>query len=171
MFQNYVVIRSNMYYIIWKQRDITKFNTYFKSSVPFPICNIPDGLMMIVICWNILPYHHHHLPSWIRSFDLFRHRRIAIVSWGVHDLLFLEVCSWGYVSGVWCRPFFQDGWSSFVCIWVSCLVFQRSLVLFLWLCFLFCPVPCIPLTLRRKRISAASRRVMSRFVVTHVSLP
>jgi len=28
-----------------------------------------------------------------------------------------------------------------------------------------------PLTLLRKRISAASRRVMSRFVVTHVSLP
>ena len=36
---------------------------------------------------------HHHLPPWIRSFDLFRHRRIAIVSWGVHDLFFLEVCS------------------------------------------------------------------------------
>ena len=28
-----------------------------------------------------------------------------------------------------------------------------------------------PLTLLRKRISAASRRVMSRFMVTHVSLP
>ena len=28
-----------------------------------------------------------------------------------------------------------------------------------------------PLTLLRKRISAASMRVMSRFVVTHVSLP
>ena len=37
--------------------------------------------------------HHHHLPPWIRSFDLFRHRRIAIVSWGIHDLFFLEVCS------------------------------------------------------------------------------
>ena len=35
----------------------------------------------------------HHLPPWIRSFDLFRHRRIAIVSWGVHGLFFLEVCS------------------------------------------------------------------------------
>ena len=34
-----------------------------------------------------------HLPPWIRSFDLFRHRRIAIVSWGVHGLFFLEVCS------------------------------------------------------------------------------
>ena len=27
----------------------------------------------------------HHLPTWIRSFGLFRHRRIAIVSWDVHD--------------------------------------------------------------------------------------
>ena len=25
---------------------------------------------------------YNHLPPWIRSFDLFRHRRIAIVSWG-----------------------------------------------------------------------------------------
>jgi len=38
-------------------------------------------------------HHHHHLPPWIRSFDLFRHRRIAIFSWGVHGLFFLEVCS------------------------------------------------------------------------------
>ena len=82
-------------------------------------------------------YHRHHLPLWIRSFDLFRYRRIAIVSWGVHDLFFLEVCSWGRVSGVWCCPFFQGGWSSFVCISVSRLVFQRSLVLYLWLRFLF----------------------------------
>ena len=121
-------------------------------------------------------HHHHHLPPWIRSFDLFRHRRIAIVSWGVQDLFFLEVCSWGrffsrFFSGVWCCPFFQGGWSSFVCIWVSRLVFQRSLVLFLSLRFLFHLVLCIPLTLLRKRISAASRRVMSLFVVTHVSLP
>ena len=27
-------------------------------------------------------HHLHHLPPWIRSFDLFRHRRIDIVSWG-----------------------------------------------------------------------------------------
>ena len=38
-------------------------------------------------------HHHHLLPPWIRSFDLFRHRRIAIVSWDVHDLFFLEICS------------------------------------------------------------------------------
>jgi len=89
-------------------------------------------------------HHYHHFPPWIRSFDLFRHRRITIVSWGVHDLVFLEVCSWGRVSGVWCCPFFHGGWSSFVCIWVSRLVFHRSLVLFLWLRFLFYPALCIP---------------------------
>jgi len=38
-------------------------------------------------------HHHHHLPPLIRTFDLFQHRRIAIVSWGAHDLFFLEVCS------------------------------------------------------------------------------
>jgi len=43
--------------------------------------------------------HHLHLAPWIRSFDLFRHRHIAIVCWGVHDLFFLDVCSWGRVSG------------------------------------------------------------------------
>ena len=37
--------------------------------------------------------HHHHLPPWVRSIDLFRHRRVAIVSWGVRDRFFLEVCS------------------------------------------------------------------------------
>ena len=83
------------------------------------------------------PPHHHHLPPWIRSLDLFRHRRVAIVSWGVHDLFFLEVCTWGRVSEIWLCPFFQDGCFSFVCIWISRLVFQESLVLFLWLRFLF----------------------------------
>ena len=34
----------------------------------------------------------HHLPPRISSFDLFWHRRIAIISWGVHDIFFLEVC-------------------------------------------------------------------------------
>jgi hypothetical protein len=74
---------------------------------------------------------------------MFQHRRVAIISLGVHDLFFLEVCSWGRVSGVWCCPFFQDGWSSFICVWISRLVFHRSLVLSLWLCFLFCLVLCI----------------------------
>ena len=34
----------------------------------------------------------------LASFDLFRHRRITIVFWGVHGLFFLEVCSWVRVS-------------------------------------------------------------------------
>ena len=37
--------------------------------------------------------NNNSLPPWIRSFDLLRHRLIAIVSWGVHDLFFLKVCS------------------------------------------------------------------------------
>ena len=27
-----------------------------------------------------ISYHQHHLPPWIRSFELFRHRRVTIVS-------------------------------------------------------------------------------------------
>jgi len=50
----------------------------------------------------------------------------------------------GVFRGVWCCPFFQGGWSSFVCIWVSRLVFQRSVVRFLWLPLLFYPALCIP---------------------------
>jgi len=73
-------------------------------------------------------HHHHHLPPWIKSFDLFRHRRVAIVSWGVRDPFLPGVCRWGRVSGVWCCPFFRDGWSSFVCIWVSRLVFPHYLI-------------------------------------------
>ena len=88
-------------------------------------------------------HHYYHLPPCIRSLDLFRQRRVAIVSWGVRGPFFLEVCSWGRVSEVWCCPFFQDGWSSFVYIWLSRLVFQRSPGLFLWLRFLFCLVLCI----------------------------
>ena len=104
----------------------------------------------IVACWYKYPFevygttikdHHHHLPARIRSFDLFWHRRI-VVSWGIHGLFFFEVCSWGRVSGVWCCAFFQGGWFSFVCIWVSHLVFQKSLGLFLWLRFLFYPALC-----------------------------
>jgi hypothetical protein len=43
----------------------------------------------LVLCNKQTFYHHHHLPPWIRSLDLFRHRRVAIVSWGVHGLFFL----------------------------------------------------------------------------------
>jgi hypothetical protein len=41
---------------------------------------------------KITGHHHHHLSPWIRSFDLFRHRRVAIVSWGVRDPFFPGVC-------------------------------------------------------------------------------
>jgi len=57
-------------------------------------------LLYFNLVLSIYPYyyyyhhHHHHLPPpWIRSFDLFRHRRIVIVCWGVHGLFFLDVCS------------------------------------------------------------------------------
>ena len=40
-----------------------------------------------------IDHHHLLLPPWIRSFDLFRHRRVAIVSWGVRDPFFSEVCT------------------------------------------------------------------------------
>ena len=104
------------------------------------------GTLPVKVCVFLrtsLIHHHHHLPPWIRSFDLLQHRRIAIISCGVRDPFFCRVCRWGRISGVWCCPFFRGGWSSFVCIWVSCLVFQRSLVLVLCLRFLFCPVLCI----------------------------
>jgi hypothetical protein len=45
-------------------------------------------------------HHHNHLTPWIRSFDLFFHRRVCIVSCGVHDLFFLEDCILRRVSGV-----------------------------------------------------------------------
>ena len=93
-----------------------------------------------ILFLTIISHHHHHLPPWIRSFDLFLHRRVGIVSWGVRDSFFPGVCRWGHISGVWCCPFFRGGWSSFVCIWVSRLVFQRSIVLVLCLRFLFCLV-------------------------------
>ena len=127
---------------------------YFKNLIPFKYFTL---LTWCIACHR---HHHHHLPPWVRSFDLFWHRRIAIVSWGVHNLFFLEVCSWGRVSGVWCCPFFQGGWFSFVCIWVSRLVFQRSLVLSLTSLLILSSLV-YPVTLLRKRISAASRRVMS----------
>ena len=100
-----------------------------------------------MIWWWWCHHYHHHcaeigndmmmmMPSSSslgrnrKWFDLLRHRLIAIVSWGVNDLFFLVVCSWGRVSTVWYCPFFQGSWSSFGCIWVSRLAFQRSLVFF-----------------------------------------
>ena len=64
------------------------------------VCRIPPHIVgkTVYIHSNKTSHLHHHLPPWIRSFDLFRHRRVAIVSWGVHDLFFLWVCSSGRVS-------------------------------------------------------------------------
>ena len=97
-------------------------------DLPHPKGHDPTRHAHFIVTEKQDHHHHQHLPPWIRSYDLFRHRSIAIVCRGVHDLFFLEVCSWGRVSGVWCCPFFQGGWSSSVCIWVSRLVFKRSLV-------------------------------------------
>jgi hypothetical protein len=36
-----------------------------------------------------IAYHHHHLPPWARSLELFLDRRVAIVSRGVQDFFFL----------------------------------------------------------------------------------
>jgi len=47
-------------------------------------------------CWHVKynnNNNNNNLPPWIRSFDLFRHRPIAIISCDVHDLFFLEVFS------------------------------------------------------------------------------
>jgi hypothetical protein len=48
------------------------------------------------------------------SFDLFRHRRVAIFSLVAHDLFSLKFCSWGRVLEFWYRPVFRGGWFSFV---------------------------------------------------------
>jgi len=105
----------------------------FRQSGVVPSFEVVDPVLFLfeshVLYSRDLQFFHHHLPPWIRSFDLFRHLRVAILSWGVHGLIFLGVCSWGCVSGVWRCPLSQDGWSSFVCICVSRLVFQRYLVL------------------------------------------
>ena len=71
------------------------------THVEITITGTPNSVNYFVTIIVII----HHLPQWIRSFELFQHRRIAIVSWGVLGLFFLEVCSWGHVSGVWCCPF------------------------------------------------------------------
>jgi hypothetical protein len=72
----------------WRYRqkpDNKRANLSFKitKKLPFPVATY---------MYNVDNHHHHHLPPWIRSFDLFRHRRVAIVSWGVRDPFFPGVC-------------------------------------------------------------------------------
>jgi len=62
-------------------------------------CFLSEGHLNNVLKLSL--NHHHHLPPWIRSFDLFRHRRVAIVSWSVRDPFFPGVFRWGRISGVW----------------------------------------------------------------------
>jgi hypothetical protein len=115
-------------------------------------------------------HHHHHLPPWIRSFDLFRHLRVSIFSWGVHNPFYLGVCRRGSVSGSLVLSIFST-WLIQFCLRLavtSCIAEIFSSFHMTSLLTLSSLV--YHLTLLRKRISAASRRVISRFVVNHASL-
>ena len=116
-------------------------------------------------------HHHHHLPPWIRSFNLFRQRRVAIVSWGVRDPFFPGVCRWVAYFGSLVLSILSR-WLIQFCLYLSltsCIPEISSSCLMSSLLILSSLV--YPVTLPRKCISAASRRVMSLCVVTHVSLP
>jgi len=51
------------------------------------------GFVEVRVCVRAAKHPRHHLPAWIRSFDLFGHRRVAIFSWGVRHRFVLGVCS------------------------------------------------------------------------------
>jgi hypothetical protein len=55
--------------------------TYLKNKFP-RISNykIKEGVFVGHQIRKLIHHHYHHLPPWIRSLDLFRHRRVAIVS-------------------------------------------------------------------------------------------
>jgi len=125
-----------------------------------PLCQ--QSLVRVVVIYH---HHHHHLPPWIRSFDLFRHRRVAIISWGVRDPIFLGVCRWGRVSGSGVVHSFEVV-DPVLFVFESHVLYSRDLW-FLMTSLLILSSLVYPVTLLRKRISAASRRVMSLFVVTH----
>jgi len=42
---------------------------------------------------RVLDYTCHHLPPWIRSFDLFRHRRVLYFIWVYLVLCFVFTCT------------------------------------------------------------------------------
>ena len=90
-------------------------------------------LLVLSETFLIHHHHHHHLSPWIRAFDLFRHRRVAIVSWGVQDLCFLEVCS-GEISPTRCNicVFYSQwlystcfGWQSHPSSGVQCCIWPQ----------------------------------------------
>ena len=96
----FIAIEGQMISPETSTKGVTKFCATSSSNMeystarvfnPWPTC---DHICKQYI-FKYHHHHHHHLPPWIRSFDLFRHRRIAIVSWGVRDPFFLEVCSSG----------------------------------------------------------------------------
>ena len=123
-----------------------------KERLTHPYLNPHKSSLFFHFLFLPLQYYQHHyynLRPWISSFDLFRHRCDA-VSWGARDPFYPGVCRWGRFSAVWCCPFFRGGWSSFVCIRVSRLVFQRSLVLFLWL-MVYPPLNCLDLSSKRDK--------------------
>jgi hypothetical protein len=111
--------------------------------------------------------HHHHLPPWISSFPA---STLCYFLWDVHDLFSLEVCSWGRVSAVWCCTFFQDGWSSFVLCLVLTSYIPEIISYFLMTSLLILSSLVYPLTVLRKRICAASRRLMSRLLPHFINI-
>ena len=83
----------NSFTLSYKRQDFVKDLLSIKYMYRFPL---PGSFEMLYIlrrnrrnifwnmhCFKIYNNHHHHyhLPIWIKSFDLFRHRRFTIVSW------------------------------------------------------------------------------------------
>ena len=102
-----IVERNRPQTTIWRMRiacwipKVTNTHSEYRATDkslarPTSRCILFDGenisfdtsLVIYIYSTNISPIHHE-LPPWIRSLDLFRHRRVAVVSWGVHDLFFL----------------------------------------------------------------------------------
>ena len=96
---------------------------------------------------------------------------IDIVSWGIHDLFFFEglqlrACFGSLVLSILSR------WLIQFCLYLSLTSYIAEISSsFLMTSFLILSCLVYPVTLLTKRISAASRPVMSLFVVTHISLP
>ena len=109
-------------------------------------------------------HHHHHLPPWIRSFDLFRHRPHCRRFLGRPQSLLLRdlqlrACFGSLVLSILSR------WLIQFCLYLSltsCIAETSSSFLMTSLLILSSFV--YPVTLLRKCVSAASRRVMSPFL-------
>jgi len=114
-------------------------------------------------------HHHHHLPPWIRSFDLFWHPALP----SFPGASTISSSSRFVVEGVFRESGFVHSFKMVdpvLCLdRTSCIAEISSSILITSLLILSSLV--YPLTLLRKRIFAVSRRVISRFMITHVSLP